>query len=41
MIMRTENSNPTSFRFNYKEVAEGKNLKQNIQLKPGDTVIVP
>ncbi len=43
MIMRTEkeNSNPTSFRFNYKEVAEGKNLKQNITLKPGDTVIVP
>jgi polysaccharide biosynthesis/export protein len=41
MIMRTENSNPVSFRFNYKEVAEGKNLKQNITLKPGDTVIVP
>ena len=40
-IMRTENSNPTSLRFNYKEVAEGKNLKQNITLKPGDTVIVP
>ena len=41
LIMRTENSNPTSFRFNYKDVREGKNLKQNIQLKPGDTVIVP
>jgi polysaccharide export outer membrane protein len=40
-IMRTENSVPTSYRFNYKEVREGKNLKQNIQLKPGDTVIVP
>jgi polysaccharide export outer membrane protein len=27
--------------FNYKEVASGKNLKQNIDLKPGDTVVVP
>jgi polysaccharide biosynthesis/export protein len=40
-IMRTENSNPVSYKFNYKEVTEGKNLKQNIQLSPGDTVIVP
>jgi polysaccharide export outer membrane protein len=30
-----------SFRFNYEEVARGRNLKQNIALKPGDTVIVP
>ncbi len=29
------------FLFNYKEMEEGKNLKQNIQLKPGDTVLVP
>ena len=41
VLMRTENSNPLSYKFNYKEVSEGKNLKQNIQLKPGDTVIVP
>lgn len=41
LVMRTENSNPASYRFNYKEVREGKNLKQNIQLRPGDTVIVP
>ena len=41
MIMRTENGAPTSQKFNYKEVTEGKNLKQNISLKPGDTVIVP
>ena len=41
VIMRTENSNPVSYRFNYKEVIERKNLKQNIQLKPGDTVLVP
>ncbi len=40
-IMRTENGQPQSFRFNYKDVSAGKNLKQNIELKPGDTVIVP
>ena len=25
----------------YKDIAKRKNLKQNIELKPGDTVIVP
>ena len=40
-IVRTENGKPTSFRFNYKDVTQGKNLSQNIELKPGDTVIVP
>jgi polysaccharide export outer membrane protein len=41
VIMRSESSKDVSYKFNYKEVSEGKNLKQNIQLKPGDTVIVP
>jgi hypothetical protein len=27
--------------FNYKEVIKGKNAKQNIALKPGDTIVVP
>src|SRR5262245_45772179 len=40
-IMRTENGKQLRFPFNYKDVIEGKNLKQNIDLKPGDTVIVP
>jgi polysaccharide export outer membrane protein len=40
-IMRTENGKPVSYKFNYKEVTAGKNLKQDILLKPGDTVIVP
>ena len=30
-----------SLPFNYKEVASGKKLQQNIELKPGDTVVVP
>ena len=41
LIIRTEGGKQTSFKFNYKEVLEGKNLGQNIQLKPGDTVLVP
>ena len=40
-VMRTENGKQLRFPFNYKDVAKGKNLTQNIELKPGDTVIVP
>jgi polysaccharide export outer membrane protein len=40
-IVRTVNGKPTRFRFNYKEVSKGKKLEQNIELKPGDQVIVP
>jgi polysaccharide export outer membrane protein len=40
-IVRNENGKPVSFRFNYKEVIEGKKLAQNIELRPGDTIIVP
>jgi polysaccharide export outer membrane protein len=41
LIVRNENGKPTSFLFNYKDVVSRKNLRQNIELKPGDTVIVP
>jgi polysaccharide export outer membrane protein len=41
MIVRTDQGKPVSLPFNYKDVTEGKNLKQNIELKPGDTVVVP
>ena len=40
-INRVENGHQVSLRFNYKDVSKGKNLRQNIELKPGDTVIVP
>ena len=40
-IMRTEPSGPKAYPFNFKDITKGKNLKQNIELKPGDTVIVP
>jgi polysaccharide export outer membrane protein len=38
IVVRTGNSR---VKFNYKDVVGGKNLAQNIALKPGDTVIVP
>jgi len=40
-VMRTENGQTKSFKFNYRDVSKGKNLEQNILLKPGDTIIVP
>jgi polysaccharide export outer membrane protein len=41
VIMRTENGKSVGLKFNYKDVTSGKNLQQNIELKPGDTVVVP
>jgi len=41
LIMRTEGGKQTSRRFNYKDVQRGRNLNQNIELMPGDTIIVP
>ena len=40
-IMRTDGGKQLSLKFNYKEVAAGKKLNQNIELHPGDTVVVP
>ena len=41
LIMRMEDGQQRSYKFNYSDVAKGKNLAQNILLKPGDTVVVP
>ena len=41
LIMRTENGKTTSFKFNYNDMKKLKNLSQNIELRPGDVVIVP
>jgi len=41
IIVRTENGRQVTYPFNYKDVVTRKSLKQNIELKPGDTVIVP
>jgi polysaccharide export outer membrane protein len=41
VVIRNENGKQTTFPFNYDQVIKRKNLTQNIELKPGDTVIVP
>jgi polysaccharide biosynthesis/export protein len=41
VIVRNEGGNERRFKFNYKDVVKGKNVGQNIGLKPGDTIIVP
>ena len=41
IVMRVEQGRQVAYRFNYKEVLKRRNLRQNIELKPGDTVVVP
>ena len=41
VVMRTENGLPKAIKFNYEEVRKGRKLQQNIELRPGDTVLVP
>lgn len=42
LIMRTDkNGRQIAHVFNYRQVLAGKNLEQNIELQPGDTVVVP
>ena len=40
-IMRTENGKQQALKFNLNDIKKGKNLQQNIELKPGDTIVVP
>lgn len=40
-VLRTVDGETKRYPFNYKQVIEGKKLEQNIELRPGDTVIVP
>jgi polysaccharide export outer membrane protein len=40
-ILRQENGKPVKLYFNYKEVIDGKQPGQNIELKVGDTIVVP
>lgn len=40
-VLRTENGRQVTIPFNYKEVVRGKRPDQNIELKPGDTIVVP
>ena len=40
-ILRTENGQSKTFKFNYRDVSKGKGLEQNILLQPGDTIVAP
>ena len=40
-VMRRVGDKSTTVRFRYSQVAHGKHLEQNLQLKSGDTVVVP
>jgi len=41
VIMRQEHGTTQYYKFNYKDVVKQKDVKQNVVLKPGDTIIVP
>jgi polysaccharide export outer membrane protein len=40
-VIRTEEGRQRSFPFHYEHVVSGRALAQNLQLLPGDTVVVP
>jgi polysaccharide export outer membrane protein len=40
-VLRNANGKATKHPFNYKDVIAGKRVEQDIELKPGDTVVVP
>jgi polysaccharide export outer membrane protein len=40
-LLRNENGTQTKLAFNYKDVVRGKHPEENIELRPGDTVVVP
>jgi polysaccharide export outer membrane protein len=40
-VLRSENGKQAKYPFNYKEVIAGAQTNQNIQLQPGDTIVVP
>jgi len=41
ILRKAENGRTQMLPFNYRDVLKRKNLTQNVQLKPGDTVVVP
>ena len=41
ILLRNENGEEKIYRINYKNIIKGKDLSQNLKLKPDDTIIVP
>jgi polysaccharide biosynthesis/export protein len=40
-VLRNDGGRQSKLPFNYKEVVKGNHPEQNIELKPGDTIVVP
>lgn len=40
-VMRVQDGRQSILRFNYQDVVKRRDFSQNIELKPGDTVVVP
>lgn len=40
-VLRRGDMTPVVLRFNYRDVAKGRKLEQNVVLRPGDTIVVP
>lgn len=41
LVLRREDGEQQTFRFAYGDIERGRNLERNIELQPGDVVIVP
>lgn len=41
VVLRTTSGQQKSYKFRYSDVSRGRSLEQNIELQPGDTVVVP
>jgi polysaccharide export outer membrane protein len=41
VVLRTIDGQQKSYKFRYSDVSRGRGLEQNIELQPGDTVVVP
>jgi polysaccharide biosynthesis/export protein len=40
-VLRNQDGAQVKLPFNYKKVIKGENMQQNVQLRPGDTIVVP
>jgi polysaccharide biosynthesis/export protein len=40
-ILRNQGGTEVKLPFNYKKVIKGQDMQQNVELKPGDTIVVP
>ena len=41
VLRRVADGSPERLLFNYKQVKRGRNFDQNVELKPGDTIVIP